>query len=233
MSSSSGFSQVSSQRSPSNSPEKLGFVPAGTMLVSGRDLNLGFSPNLRLRTGSVPEFFHSPEKMANRKSLDLFPQEAGFGNSNDVDSRVYKSATAAPLTSQMTIFYAGQVFVFDNFPADRVGDVMFLASRESSKLKFPTAAAVAAIAAGQPVLVGTPADSLSSTSPVSTRNQTPPQPQPVPGALPMARKASIQRFLEKRKDRLTLRAPYQSSCPAPSKIAGENSWLGLAVQPQD
>lgn len=25
--------------------------------------------------------------MADRKSLDLFPQEAGFGNSNDVDSR--------------------------------------------------------------------------------------------------------------------------------------------------
>lgn len=232
MSTSSGFSQVSSQRSPSNSPEKHGFLPAGPMLVSGRDLNLGFSTNLWRRTGSLPEFFHSPEKMVNRKSLDLFPQEAGFGNSNDVDSRAYKSATAAPQTSQMTIFYAGQVFVFNNFPADRVGDVMFLASRESSKLNIPT------VAAGPPVLVGTPADSLSSTSPVSTCNQTPPpppppsQPQPVPGALPMARKASIQRFLEKRKDRLTLRAPYQSSCPAPSKIAGENPWLGLAVQPQ-
>ncbi|KAL0558577.1 hypothetical protein IC582_003154 [Cucumis melo] len=173
--------------------------------------------------------------MADRKSLDLFPQEAGFGNSNDVDSRVYKSATAGPQTSQMTIFYAGQVFVFNNFPADRVGDVMFLASQESSRLNIPTAASVAA--RQPPILVGTPADSLSSTSPVSTRNQTSPPPPPpppsVPGALPMARKASIQRFLEKRKDRLTPRAPYHNSSPMTSKNSGENSWLGLAVQSQN
>ncbi|KAL4034805.1 protein TIFY 10a [Cucumis melo var. makuwa] len=173
--------------------------------------------------------------MADRKSLDLFPQEAGFGNSNDVDSRVYKSATAGPQTSQMTIFYAGQVFVFNNFPADRVGDVMFLASQESSRLNIPTTASVAA--RQPPILVGTPADSLSSTSPVSTRNQTSPPPPPpppsVPGALPMARKASIQRFLEKRKDRLTPRAPYHNSSPMTSKNSGENSWLGLAVQSQN
>ncbi|XP_023516389.1 protein TIFY 10a-like [Cucurbita pepo subsp. pepo] len=225
MSTSSGFSQVSSLKSPEN----LGFLPAGAMLVSGEDLNLGFSANLRRRNGSAPELFHRPEKMANLKSLDLFPQEAGFGISNDVVSSVYKSATAAPQASQMTIFYAGQVFVFNNFPAERVGEVMFLAGRESSKLNIPAAT----VASGQPILVGTPADSLSSSSPVSTRTPTPPpppQPQSVTGALPMARKASIQRFLEKRRDRLTLRAPYQNY-PAPSKLAGDNSWLGLAVQP--
>ncbi|KAG6590048.1 Protein TIFY 10a, partial [Cucurbita argyrosperma subsp. sororia] len=225
MSTSSGFSQVSSLKSPEN----LGFLPAGAMLVSGEELNLGFSANLRRRNGSAPELFHRPEKMANLKSLDLFPQEAGFGISNDVVSSVNKSATAAPQSSQMTIFYAGQVFVFNNFPAERVGEVMFIAGRESSKLNIPAAA----VASGQPIFVGTPADSLSSSSPVSTRNPTPPpppQPQSVAGALPMARKASIQRFLEKRRDRLTLRAPYQN-CPAPSKLAGDNSWLGLAVQP--
>ncbi|KGN66322.1 protein TIFY 10A [Cucumis sativus] len=230
MSTSSGFSQISSHRSISNSPDNLAFLPLHPMLLSPTDLNLGFSPNLRRTNGSVPEFFNSPEKMADRKSLDLFPQEAGFGNSNDVDSRVYKSVTAAPQTSQMTIFYAGQVFVFNNIPADRVGDVMFLASQESSRLNIPTVAA-----RQPPILVGTPADSLSSTSPVPTRNQTSPPPPPppsVPGALPMARKASIQRFLEKRKDRLTPRTPYQSSSPVTSKKTGENSWLGLAVQSQ-
>ncbi|XP_022988486.1 protein TIFY 10a-like [Cucurbita maxima] len=222
---SSGFSQVSSLKSPEN----LGFLPADAMLVSGEDLNLGFSANHRRRNGPAPELFYRPEKMANLKSLDLFPQEAGFGISNDVVSSVYKSATAAPQASQMTIFYAGQVFVFNNFPAERVGEVMFLAGLQSSKMNIPAAA----VASGQPISVGTPADSLSSSSPVSTRKPTPPpppQPQSVTGALPMARKASIQRFLEKRRDRLTLRAPYQS-CPAPTKLAGDNSWLGLAVQP--
>ncbi|KAG6588098.1 Protein TIFY 10A [Cucurbita argyrosperma subsp. argyrosperma] len=223
MSSSSGFSRVSSQRSASNSPEKRGFVPVGGMLVSGGDLNTGFSACRRRKNGSAPEFFFQPEKMVNRKSLDLFPQQAGFGVSNDVDSSVCKSVMAAPQTSQMTIFYAGRVFVFNNVPVDRVGEVMFLAGRESSKN-----------AANQRVLVETPTDSLSSTSPASSRNQTPPppppQPQPVTGALPMARKASIQRFLEKRKDRMTARAPYQG-IPTASKNAGDNSWLGLAVQP--
>lgn len=229
MSSSSGFSHISSQRSLSNSSENLPFLPLPPILLSPSHFNLGFSANLRPTKGNLTE------KMADRKSLDLFPQEAGFGNSNDVDSRVYKSATAGPQTSQMTIFYAGQVFVFNNFPADRVGDVMFLASQESSRLNIPTAASVAA--RQPPILVGTPADSLSSTSPVSTRNQTSPPPPPpppsVPGALPMARKASIQRFLEKRKDRLTPRAPYHNSSPMTSKNSGENSWLGLAVQSQN
>lgn len=102
---------------------------------------------------------------------------------------VYKSATAAPQASQMTIFYAGQVFVFNNFPEERVGEVMFLAGRESSKLNIPAAT----VASGQPILVGTPADALSSSSPVSTRTPTPPpppQPQSVTGGnyLPQQKK---------------------------------------------
>ncbi|KAA0055758.1 protein TIFY 10a [Cucumis melo var. makuwa] len=230
MSSSSGFSHISSQRSLSNSSENLPFLPLPPILLSPSHFNLGFSANLRPTKGNLTE------KMADRKSLDLFPQEAGFGNSNDVDSRVYKSATAGPQTSQMTIFYAGQVFVFNNFPADRVGDVMFLASQESSRLNIPTAASVAA--RQPPILVGTPADSLSSTSPPEleifhSNLISNDQIFPISAALPMARKASIQRFLEKRKDRLTPRAPYHNSSPMTSKNSGENSWLGLAVQSQN
>lgn len=44
--------------------------------------------------------------------------------------------------------------------------------------------------------------------------------------LPIARKASLTRFLEKRKDRITARAPYAS--PA-TKPAESKSWLGLAA----
>lgn len=44
--------------------------------------------------------------------------------------------------------------------------------------------------------------------------------------LPIARKASLTRFLEKRKDRITARAPYASS---ETKPAESKSWLGLAA----
>ncbi|KAJ8510091.1 hypothetical protein OPV22_000525 [Ensete ventricosum] len=51
--------------------------------------------------------------------------------------------------------------------------------------------------------------------------------------LPIARKASLQRFLEKRKDRSNARSPYQVSSASPETgIDREDSksWLGLAPQ---
>ncbi|XP_071721444.1 protein TIFY 10A-like [Rutidosis leptorrhynchoides] len=46
--------------------------------------------------------------------------------------------------------------------------------------------------------------------------------------LPIARKASLARFLEKRKDRITSRSPYQSQDV--SKQGDSKAWLGLGAQ---
>nr|GEY20320.1 hypothetical protein [Tanacetum cinerariifolium] len=46
--------------------------------------------------------------------------------------------------------------------------------------------------------------------------------------LPIARKASLARFLEKRKDRITARSPYQVQ--ESSKQEDGKSWLGLGAQ---
>lgn len=42
-------------------------------------------------------------------------------------------ATAEPERAQMTIFYAGQVIVFNEFPADKAKEVMLLASKGTSQ----------------------------------------------------------------------------------------------------
>ncbi|KAF7041021.1 hypothetical protein CFC21_050860 [Triticum aestivum] len=61
-----------------------------------------------------------------------------------------------------------------------------------------------------------------------------PAPAPALADLPIMRKASLQRFFEKRKDRLGARAPYaRPAAPAANKgsedkSASSSSWLGLA-----
>lgn len=175
---------------------------------------------------------NSPPMSRNLSSMDLFPQQSGFGcGVSKDDSSVSK---AEPETAQMTIFYAGRVIVINDLPADKAKEVMLLASKGSSHSN-PT------ILAPTPVQKPSEVTNLipTSTSPVvpnfgnnviQDRPQQPPQ--PIVNDLPIARKASLTRFLEKRKDRITARAPYQTSnsVASPSKPAESKSWLGLAAQ---
>ncbi|XP_058778161.1 protein TIFY 10a-like [Vicia villosa] len=86
-----------------------------------------------------------------------------------------------------------------------------------------------------------PAEKAKDIMVFSARNHVQEHPQvastPVIYDLPMTRKASLHRFLEKRKDRIAARAPYQTSNPTVtlSKPIDEHmSWLSLAPQsPQD
>ncbi|KAG6388955.1 hypothetical protein SASPL_150392 [Salvia splendens] len=111
----------------------------------------------------------------------------------------------------MTIFYGGQVMVFNDFPADKAQEILALASKSSAVVAPPPAAesasGVPAFVAAQP--------SLDSD-------------------LPIARKNSLARFLEKRRDRVTANAPYpaaaRKAAPVPPPKAEE--WLGLGPQIQ-
>ncbi|XP_040378293.1 protein TIFY 11b-like [Oryza brachyantha] len=109
---------------------------------------------------------------------------------------------AGPATAPLTIFYGGRVVIFEDFPADKAAEVMRMASSGNGAER--AAAAPATPREGAAVLAD----------------------------MPIMRKASLQRFFSKRKDRLGARAPYARPSPAAdTKASGDkpSSWLGLGA----
>lgn len=212
-------------------------------------------------TGTTMNLFPVVEKSRDLKFMNLFPQQSGFGSSlpeaeapKMADYSLNKPAPVEPERAQMTIFYGGQVIVLNDFPADKAKEIMALASQESSRGQNPTAAAAAAAAFGSNQAKSINANAFPThvpRSPMESSSSVPQSPTVVPNFgnkviqesvqppsrpivcdLPIARKASLHRFLEKRKDRISARAPYQtgSADVAPTKPVEGEPWLGLAAQ---
>lgn len=79
-----------------------------------------------------------------------------------------------PRSAPMTIFYGGQVLVFSDLSADKAKEIMGLATKGSS---------------------------VVPQTETKTLVQQQPQPQAVGSDLPIARRASLHKFLAKRKER--------------------------------
>nr|AVF19701.1 JAZ11 [Saccharum hybrid cultivar ROC22] len=156
-----------------------------------------------------------------KETMELFPQSAGFGVKDGAAPREQENKEKP---KQLTIFYGGKVLVFDDFPADKAKDLMQLASKGSPVVQNvvlpqpPAPAAVTDKAVPAPV-VSLSAAQADAKKPARTNASD----------MPIMRKASLHRFLEKRKDRLNAKTPYQTSSDAsPVKKEPESqAWLGL------
>ncbi|KAM3315735.1 hypothetical protein ACQJBY_034079 [Aegilops geniculata] len=174
------------------------------------------SRRFALACGVLSQYVKAEQKMSSVAAVAVAPRAPPATTLSlmpgaDVDQAAATADEAGPATATatpLTIFYGGRVVVFEDFPADKAAEVMRMAAT-----------------AGVERAAVTPAPA--------------PAPATAPAALadlPIMRKASLQRFFEKRKDRLGARAPYaRPAAPAANKesedksaSASSSSWLGLA-----
>ncbi|KAL6996231.1 hypothetical protein U1Q18_006366 [Sarracenia purpurea var. burkii] len=144
--------------------------------------------------------------------MDLFPQQAKVDGPmdhiqlDDADNTTSsKSATVEtePKATQMTIFYGGRVLVFDNFPADKAGELFHFAGKESCP---NSEGFLSTSITGAKNIKSGDSDMPNPGTDLRLRPQT----QAISGSdYPFMRTPSLYRFVEKRKDRIKAKSPYQ------------------------
>ncbi|KAG5412476.1 hypothetical protein IGI04_000043 [Brassica rapa subsp. trilocularis] len=142
-----------------------------------------------------------------------------------------------PQTAPLTIFYNGEVIVFNDFSAEKAKEVMDLASKGTANTFTGFTSTVNLPKSQTEVRTNIAPTSNQVPHVMKTATQEPIMSPSAAMAceLPIARRASLHHFLAKRKDRVTSKAPYQLSDPAKASSktqTGDNtiSWLGLAAQ---
>ncbi|XP_042014681.1 protein TIFY 4B-like isoform X1 [Salvia splendens] len=150
------------------------------------------------------------------KDLDKPDFSGGFSSSfaagNDESTQPRTPGSTNMPIGQMTIFYCGKVNVYDDVPADKVRALMHIAA---SPLRFPDEHPVDGAAGLQPLpcipktVSSARQDSAVLMLPTVKMNESTRLPgeenkllqEETPMEGPSTRKASVQRYLEKRKDR--------------------------------
>ncbi|XP_055823400.1 protein TIFY 10A-like [Solanum dulcamara] len=179
------------------------------------------SQYLKEKKGSLSLDIHRNFVSAGSATMDLLPmiEKSGEKSMNLFPQAAMKTESEQD-KAQMTIFYAGQVVVFNDFPADKAKEIMLMASTsKGNNTQNPGKQVGSAADLVAPAVNRVP--SFGNTS--IQENQT------IVSDLPIARRASLTRFLEKRKDRLTAKVPYHKPVAVP-KQEENKGWLGLGAQ---
>ncbi|KAB2072495.1 hypothetical protein ERO13_A07G018400v2 [Gossypium hirsutum] len=133
--------------------------------------------------------------------------------------------TTSPAQSQLTIFYGGKVSVFDAISAEKIQEIMLIAATVAAadvgSVDMKNAATDYATIS--PALTRCPSLQSTATASASPQAQLYPLPRTsfskLQAELPIARRHSLQRFLEKRRDRLVNKNPYPG--PSTPKMADD------------
>eukprot|EP00249_Psilotum_nudum_P019111 c27104_g1_i1 orf=901-2610(-) len=196
-------------------------------------------PSFTRPSGSLPASSFPSDSVApmvNQQQLKGGPPGIGATQQASTLGSCTPNAIEKPLKAQLTIFYSGMVNVYDDVSADKAQAIMRLAGSGTS-LPLPVspfgpvtlnasfsaasstpAACLAALPAAYHLnhATGSVASTLSSGILSGAKQQTTTVMQP---EAPPYRKACLQRFLEKRKDRFRSKvAPYTNS-KKPSSFA--------------
>nr|QYZ85368.1 jasmonate ZIM-domain protein 7 [Taraxacum kok-saghyz] len=185
--------RFSGQITPSRALDKSNFSQTCNLFSQYLKENATF-PDLTLGRRTTPS----------TPTMNLFP----IAEKTPRSAAVQPQTTAGQTQSTpMTIFYNGQVMVFNDLSPEKVKEILMIAGK------------------GVPQKPTKPEELSNTIVHDSIKIQ---RSQPVVADLPIARKASLARFLEKRKDRITARSPYQTQ--GESKQEDSKTWLGLGAQ---
>lgn len=175
---------------------------------------------------SVLIILPNPAKPETPKTMNLMPGIEIYHGDDESEPRIASPGKKSHEISkdelkvgQMTIFFGGKIVVFDNFPVEKANELMIMA-----KNSCPPPNPIPLIESS-PTVLPQPSTSDPATSPAAAAEQS--SLKPSASDLPIARRVSLNRFLEKRKDRITSKAPY----PANGKAEEGEKWLGLAAPP--
>ncbi|XP_028752167.1 protein TIFY 10A-like [Neltuma alba] len=129
-------------------------------------------------------------------AIDFLPQLA------ENQSVIRSQTKAEPKTPQMAIFYSGKVLAFDDFPPEKATEIMELATKlscDNSGISKNTPGVSAALENINEVKVPQTSTSKEVSRPGSLASGS---------DMRYPRRASLLKFLEKRKERVVARGPY-------------------------
>ncbi|XP_010471594.1 PREDICTED: protein TIFY 10B-like [Camelina sativa] len=171
------------------------------------------------------------------KPKDMFPRQSSFSSSSSSGTKEEvqmitetKSEKLESQSAPLTIFYGGRVMVFDDFSAHRAKEVIDLANIGNAKSFTHEVnqkiAYTQNFAKNQTEIASSTNLAASPTKTAAPLEPIQPNPSSLACELPIVRRASLHRFLEKRKDRITSKAPYQIDGSAEASSKPNPAWLG-------